>query len=195
MTIGEPKRVVDAYLQDVAEKQEKDFERHRQDGPVVPTGEDRREDRWGKREIEITRVRLKSLAGQEKHVFSPDEGMEIEIEVVARSRMEDFVFGIGLFNSQGISCYGTNTNLEEYEPVAIEGEGRVAFRIEKLSLVNGTYYLDVAAHKSDGYPFDYHRNLYSFLVSSTCRDVGVSRPVHSWSFSSGIEIKPPGKGR
>jgi ABC-type polysaccharide/polyol phosphate transport system ATPase subunit len=195
MTIGEPKRVVDAYLQDVAEKQEKDFERHRQDGPVVPTGEDRREDRWGKREIEITRVRLKSLAGQEKHVFSPDEGMEIEIEVVARSRMEDFVFGIGLFNSQGISCYGTNTNLEEYEPVAIEGEGRVAFRIEKLSLVNGTYYLDVAVHKSDGYPFDYHRNLYSFLVSSTCRDVGVSRPVHSWSFSSGIEIKPPGKGR
>jgi ABC-type polysaccharide/polyol phosphate transport system ATPase subunit len=195
MTIGEPKRVVDAYLQDVAEKQEKDFERHRQDGPAVPTGEDRREDRWGKREIEITRVRLKSLAGQEKHVFSPDEGMEIEIEVVARSRMEDFVFGIGLFNSQGISCYGTNTNLEEYEPVAIEGEGRVAFRIEKLSLVNGTYYLDVAVHKSDGYPFDYHRNLYSFLVSSTCRDVGVSRPVHSWSFSSGIEIKPPGKGR
>jgi ABC-type polysaccharide/polyol phosphate transport system ATPase subunit len=195
MTIGEPKRVVDAYLQDVAEKQEKDFERYRQDGPVVPTGEDRREDRWGKREIEITRVRLKSLAGQEKHVFSPDEGMEIEIEVVARSRMEDFVFGIGLFNSQGISCYGTNTNLEEYEPVAIEGEGRVAFRIEKLSLVNGTYYLDVAVHKSDGYPFDYHRNLYSFLVSSTCRDVGVSRPVHSWSFSSGIEIKPPGKGR
>jgi ABC-type polysaccharide/polyol phosphate transport system ATPase subunit len=195
MAIGEPKRVVDAYLQDVAEKQEKDFERHRQDAPAVPTGEDRREDRWGKREIEITRVRLKSLAGQEKHVFSPDEGMEIEIEVVARSRMEDFVFGIGLFNSQGISCYGTNTNLEEYEPVAIEGEGRVAFRIEKLSLVNGTYYLDVAVHKSDGYPFDYHRNQYSFLVSSTCRDVGVSRPVHSWSFSSGVEIKPPGKGR
>jgi ABC-type polysaccharide/polyol phosphate transport system ATPase subunit len=195
MTIGEPKRVVDAYLQDVAEKQEKDFERHSQDVPAVPTGEDRREDRWGKREIEITRVRLKSLAGQEKHVFSPEEGMEIEMEVVARSRMDDFVFGVGLFNSQGISCYGTNTNLEEYESVAIEGEGRVAFRIERLGLVNGTYYLDVAVHKRDGYPYDYHRNLYSFLISSTLRDVGVSRPVHSWSFSPGIEIKPARKDR
>jgi len=196
MTIGEPKRVVDAYLQDVAAKQEKDFERLRQDAPVVPpAGEDRREDRWGKREIEITHVWLKSLGGQEKHVFSPDEGMEIEFEVAASSTMDDFVFGIGLFNSQGISCYGTNTNLEEYQAIALRGEGRVVFRIERLGLVNGTYYLDVAVHKRDGYPYDYHKNLYSFLVSSTLRDVGVSRPAHSWSFSPSIEIKLPGQGR
>lgn len=193
LTVGEPKRIVDAYLQDVAEKQERDFERHLQDVPVVPTGGDRREDRWGKREIEITRVSLKNLHGQEKHVFAPDEGMEVEMEVVASSRMEDFVFGVGLFNSQGIPCYGTNTNLEDYEAVSIQGQGRVLFRIERLNLVNGTYYLDVAIHKRDGYPFDYHRNLYSFLVSSTCRDVGISRLAHSWTFSPGIEIKPPGK--
>jgi ABC-type polysaccharide/polyol phosphate transport system ATPase subunit len=193
LTVGEPKRTIDAYLQDVAEKQEKDFERHRQDIPTVPLGGERREDRWGKREIEIAGVSLKNLQGQEKHVFTPDEGMVIEMEVVAAARMEDFVFGVGLFNSQGISCYGTNTGLEDYEPVSIEGRGRVVFRIERLNLVNGTYYLDLAVHKRDGYPFDYHRNMYSFLVSSPCRDEGVSRPEHSWSFSSGIEIKPPRK--
>ncbi len=193
LTIGDPKRIVDAYLQDVADKQERDFERHRDESSELPSGDDRREGRWGKREVEITRVTLRNLQGQDKHVFSPDEGMQIEMDVVASAPVDDFAFGVGLFNSQGISCYGTNTNLEDYEPVSLHGEGSVVFRIERLNLVNGTYYLDVAVHKRDGTPFDYHRNLYSFLVSSTCRDVGISRPPHSWIFSRGIEVKPPGK--
>jgi ABC-2 type transport system ATP-binding protein/lipopolysaccharide transport system ATP-binding protein len=195
LTIGDPKRIVDAYLQDVADKQERDFERQRGAATEVPAETDRREARWGKREVEIRRVALKNLLGQERHVFSPEDGMEIELEVAAAAPADDFVFGIGLFNSQGIACYGTNTNLEDFEPVRLSGEGRVVFRIERLNLINGTYYLDVAVHKKDGYPYDYHRNLYSFLVSSTCRDVGIGRPAHSWSFSPEIEIKPPGTGK
>jgi ABC-type polysaccharide/polyol phosphate transport system ATPase subunit len=189
--IGEAKRVIDAYLQDVAEKQEEDFERRRQEKAAPPAeGEEKRENRWGKREVEITQVSLKNRAGQEKHVFSPDEGMAIEIEINSPSRIDDFVFGIGIFNSQGISCYGTNTQLEDFEPVAVEGRGKVICRIPELNLSNGTYYLDVAVHKMDGYPYDYHRNLYSFLVSSTSKEVGIARLPHDWSFSDGIQIKP-----
>ena len=194
--IGEGVRVVDAYLQDVAEKQERSFEKRQQEPAAEQTEQDeRRENRWGKREIEITRVALKNARGEEKHVFSPDESMLIEMDILAREPADDFVFGIGVFNSQGICCYGTNTHIEDYEPVSIRGEGRVACRIDKLSLINGTYYLDVAVHKRDGYPFDYHRNLYSFLVSSTCKDVGIGRLDHGWSFSPGIGIKPPEEGK
>jgi ABC-2 type transport system ATP-binding protein/lipopolysaccharide transport system ATP-binding protein len=192
LTVGDPKRVIDAYLQDVVDKQEQDFARRREEKAApVAEGEERREHRWGKREVEIARVRLKNLQGQEKNVFSPEDGMAIEMDVIARSEIEDFVFGIGLFNSQGISCYGTNTSLEDFQPVLIRGEGKVVCRIETLNLINGTYYLDVAVHRRDGYPYDYHRNLYSFLVSSTSRDVGIGRLPHTWSFSPGIEFKPP----
>jgi ABC-type polysaccharide/polyol phosphate transport system ATPase subunit len=191
-TMGEPKRVVDAYLQDVAEKQEEDFERRQQEVEVEESfEEDRRENRWGKREIEIKKVRLKGLDGIEKHVYSPDEGMLIEMDVMAYSQIKDFVFGIAINNPKGICCYGTNTELEEFAALFIEGEGQVVFRIDKLGLINGTYYLDVASHKKDGYPYDYHRNLYSFMISSTNKDVGILRPQHSWKFSSGIKIKVP----
>lgn len=190
--IGDPQRIVDAYLQDVAEKQEKDFEKRRQEAIGRESADsDRRENRWGKREIEITRVSLKGRDGQEKHVFSPEEGMVIEMDVVAAAPERDFVFGIGIFNSQGLSCYGTNTHLEDYEPLRIEGEGKVLCRIEKLNLINGTYYLDVAVHRRDGYPYDYHRNLYSFLVSSSLKDVGIARLEHDWEFSPNIQIIPP----
>jgi len=189
-TIGEPKRVVDAYLQDIAQKQEEDFEiRHEEMDLEQEWEEERREQRWGKREIEIKKVRIKSLNGKEKHVFSPEEGMIIEMEIVAYSKIKDFIFGIGIFNSKGVACYGTNTHLENFESVSAQGKGKVAFRIDKLNLINGTYYLDVATHKKDGYPYDYHRNLYSFMVSSRYRDEGVSRPSHSWTFSPQIKIK------
>jgi len=194
MTIGEPKRVIDSYLQDIAEKQEEAFEARQQVVDQEQKWEEgRRENRWGKREVEITKVTLKSPSGQEKHVFSPDEGMAVEMDVVAYSEIKDFVFGIGIFNSQGIACYGTNTDLEEYQPSSIQGEGKVICRIEKLNLVNGTYYLDVAVHKRDGYPYDYHQNLDSFLVSSTLKDVGIARLPHAWSFSPAIKIKRSGK--
>ncbi|MBN1271512.1 MAG: ABC transporter ATP-binding protein [Candidatus Aminicenantes bacterium] len=191
ITIGKPKRVVDAYMQDVTEKQEESFEtRQREVAEEEIFEEDRRENRWGKREIEIKKVRLKSLKGKEKHVFSPNEGLIIEMEVCSYSKIKDFVFGIGIFNSQGICCYGTNTNLEEIKPVSIQGDGLVTCRLEKLNLINGTYYLDVAVHKKDGYPYDYHQNLYSFLVSApSYKDVGIARPPHSWSFSQDIKIQ------
>jgi len=188
--MGEPKRVTDSYIQDVAEKQEEDFERRQQDIEQEQEWlEERRENRWGRREIEIKKVRLKSLEGKEKHVFSPDEGMMIEMDVVAVQPSKDFVFGVGIFNSQGVYCYGTNTHLEDFEPVSLQGEGKVVCRIEELNLINGTYYLDAAAHKRDGYPYDFHRNLYSFLISSRKKDEGVSRPRHTWSFSPEIKMK------
>jgi len=192
--IGEPKRVIDTYLQDIAHKQEDDFEvRHREMDLESKWEEEEREKRWGGREIEIKKVTLKSLEGKEKHVFSPQEGMMIEMEVKSDSKIKDFVFGIGISNSKGLSCYGTNTHLEDFEPVSVQGEGKVICKIHDLNLINGTYYLDVAVHKRDGYPYDYHRNLYSFLVSSRHKDEGVSRLSHSWSFSPQIKINPPKK--
>jgi ABC-2 type transport system ATP-binding protein/lipopolysaccharide transport system ATP-binding protein len=188
--IGEPKRVVNVYLQDIAEKQEKAFEKKKvEKAPARDMGDERREDRWGKREIEIRKVTLRNLQGQEKHVFSPEEGLAVEMDVVSSAAIKDFVFGIGIFNSKGVSCYGTNTQIEEFQPLVIQGEGKVVCRMEKLNLINGTYYLDVAVHKNDGYPYDYHRSLYSFLVSSIRKDVGIARLPHAWSFSPAIKIK------
>jgi len=193
--VGQAKRVIDMYLQDIADKKEGQLQKEQEGVDIehVPTEEGRREARWGRREIEISRVVLKGRDGRPKHVFSPDEGLRIEMEVRAKERAKDFVFGIGLFNSQGASCYGTNTSLEGFKSVKIDGRGKVVCRIDKLNLINGTYYLDIAVHKVDGTPYDYHRNLYSFLVSSLHQDVGVARLPHRWRFSSKVVLRPPRK--
>jgi len=146
------------------------------------------EGRWGSREIEITDVTLLDKDGAASFVFHSGDAMGVRVTVQAREAVTDFVFGIGLFNAEGVCCYGTNTYLEEMTPVHIEGTVQATFEIERLDLVEGTYKLDVAIHKRDGFPYDYHRLLYTFRVKSRTHDAGIYRPPHRWRFSGAVQF-------
>ena len=146
------------------------------------------EGRWGTREIEITKVSLSGPDHEAGHVFQSGDAIEVRMEVTAKEKITDFVFGLGLFNADNVCVYGTNTNLEEFQPTEIDGNAIVSFKIDHLDLVEGTYRLDLAAHKMDGYPYDYHRLLYTFRVKSKIRDVGIYRPDHKWVFGGGIKF-------
>lgn len=184
---GYPKRVVDAYLEYVGKKDEKKtLAQHGEEEKNIGQG---LEKRWGSREIEISHVRMFDGRGREKYIFQADEPLAIEFDVEARAAESDFVFGIGVFNGEGINCYGSNTLLENYDARQIRGKGKVRLAIPALSLVNGTYFLDIAVHKRDGYPFDYHHFQYSFRVTSSHRDVGIARIPHSWEFSENIAFE------
>ena len=82
----------------------------------------------------------------------------------------------------------TNTSIDGGAPSELTGEGLVIFTIDALNLVEGTYKLDVAVHRQDGVPYDYHRLLYTFRVKSPLKEVGIFRPPHRWSFSGGIRM-------
>jgi ABC-type polysaccharide/polyol phosphate transport system ATPase subunit len=147
-----------------------------------------REGRWGSREVQILEVLLKDQHGQLSHVFQSGDPLSVHVKVLAVEPVSDFAFGVGLFNPEGVCCYGTNTHLEELESASLEGEAQVVFQIASLDLVEGTYKLDVAVHKRDGYPYDYHRLLYTFRVKSRTHDVGIYRPPHQWTFSPNVKF-------
>jgi rfaE bifunctional protein nucleotidyltransferase chain/domain len=190
---GDPRRVVDAYLTYVAGGEEALLAR---DQPVAPAEEPAvahgyREGRWGGREVEITSVRLLDDRGKVRHVYVPGEDLTVALQVRAAEEVRDFVFGVGLFTADGVQVYGTNTHIEEYVPRLARGGGEVALTLRDLRLVEGTYLLDVAAHRRDGTPYDYLRGLHSFRVKSRVKDVGVYRPHHGWSFAGGVLLEPP----
>ncbi len=139
--------------------------------------------------MEIVQVALLSRNNEPSFVFHSGDPMAIRLTVRATQPTTDFVFGIGLFNADGICCFGTNTELEQMQPDRLDGEAGVTFAIESLDLVEGTYKLDVAVHKRDGAPYDYHRLLYTFRVTSRSQDVGIFRPRHHWAFSSNVRFR------
>ncbi|MEO6212104.1 MAG: Wzt carbohydrate-binding domain-containing protein, partial [Vicinamibacterales bacterium] len=210
---GDPMRVVGAYITDVEKSEEQqlaagDARAHGSaaevspDDPISAVLPDHpietaqapmdmfraTEGRWGSREIEITDVHLLGPDGAAGHVFQSGEAMTVRVILRAPVVMDDFVLGIGVFNAEGVCCYGTNTSIEELKAVSIVGDAEARFDIARLDLVEGTYKLDVAIHKQDGYPFDYHRLLYTFRVKSKTKDVGIYRPEHAWSFSGGVRF-------
>jgi len=209
---GDPRRVVHAYTTDVARSEEQslatadrkmqaevsDAEREAAEAvaeqPAVTdeVPEDMfqaAEGRWGAGPVRIERVALEH-DGAEAHVFQSGDRLSVRLAVRTREPVHDFVFGISIFSSEGVCCYGTNTDIEEFEPVELSGTGEVLFVIDSLDLVEGTYKLDVAAHTRHGVQYDYHRLLYTFRVKSHTKDTGIYRPRHRWSFSPTVRLTP-----
>jgi ABC-type polysaccharide/polyol phosphate transport system ATPase subunit len=193
---GDPKRVVGAYLTAVEETEKQQMaattsKALQSAGPHAPSGNmfQATEGRWGSREIEITSVDLVGADGQPSFVFHSGDSVEIRLGVRAPRPATDFVFGVSVFNADGVCCFGTNTDIEHMASEHIDGDAQVAFAIDRLDLVEGTYKLDVAVHRRDGAPYDYHRQLYTFRVKSRTHDVGIFRPRHRWSFSPNVRFK------
>jgi ABC-type polysaccharide/polyol phosphate transport system ATPase subunit len=210
MTHGDPRRVVDAYLTKVEESEAamlaatkaKAIENAGRDGHAGQDGQNGQdgqdgtssesrhlEGRWGSREVEILDVAFLDRDGQPSFVFHSGDHVSIRVRVRATHPTDDFVFGIAIFNADGVCCYGTNTEREDMVPVRLAGDADVVFAIDSLALVEGTYKVDVAVHKRDGYPFDYHRQLYTFRMNSRARDIGIFRPRHEWRFSGDVVFK------
>ena len=207
---GDPKRVIDAYLMDVAGQENRELAEagNRVPGSGIPEEPEpphpgtpipdpgtepadmfkAAEGRWGSREAEITAVEMIGVSGQPAHLFQSGERVDIRLHVRANQRVSDFAFGVGIFNVEGVCCYGTNTLIDGGVAGELAGEGLVVFEIDGLNLVEGTYKLDVAVHRQDGVPYDYHRLLYTFRVKSPRKEAGIFRPPHRWSFSGGIRM-------
>jgi len=189
-TIGDPVRVVDAYLQNVAgttpaepPKAEEQTE-EKEEKPKDPL----EEERWGSGEILLRRVSLVDHRDRELVALGAGTSVAIDIDVDARVMQEDFVFGIGIYHADGTCVYGTNTDLEGFVSKKIEGPARVKFVMPSLDLVAGSYRVDAAVHTRNGRAFDYRRGVLRFVVGSRVHDIGVYRPKHEWRFEGALEV-------
>ena len=96
-------------------------------------------------------VRLLDTRGRERHVYVPGDSVTVALTVRAKEPVDDFVFGIGLFAADGTSVYGTNTDLEDYRSKRLTGTAEATITLRDLRLTEGTYLLDVAAHRRDAW--------------------------------------------
>ena len=179
---GEPRRVIDLYREGIAEQEEKIAlaEHHCiaeaiQAGAVMETS-----NRWGSQEVTIVAVQMLDAAGEECYLYRSGEQTRVVIHYRVHYQVEEPVFGLAIMRGDGLWCYGSNTDIEEILLPPLGKEGTVEIFLERVDLIAGTYFLDVAVHARSGYPYDYHHQLYSFTVQSELRDTGVCRIPHRW---------------
>lgn len=149
--------------------------------------------RWGDQTIHIERVEFLDKNKLPTQVIPSGSSLHIRLHITAEESLNDFVFGFGVFAADGTHIYGSNTNIEKLQPRRIEqGSHVIELTLNHVELLEGLYYLDVAAHKIDGYPYDYHHGMYRFRVYNNLSEVGVIRLPHQWKFDRGVEFKTSG---
>lgn len=202
--IGEPRRVVDGYRQDVAEEESRahreakeERERSEEGAPAAVVAEELSGEvlRWGSRAAEILGVRLRDARGEERYHFESGEAVVFELEAQATSELDDVVFGVGLFSPRGVEVWGTNTDIDGFESDALYGRVHLRLECPSLRLAPGEYLVDVAVHARDGAPYDYRRKLLAFSVTAASGGAGVYLPEHRWEFPPSPAGGPAGSFR
>ncbi|MCZ6726489.1 MAG: ABC transporter ATP-binding protein [Acidobacteria bacterium] len=208
--LGSPRRVADSYRQAVAEEEGREHRRAKEareselgqkeavrpaegEAPAAPTPQDEEPPeeegailRWGSRQAEIVGARSLGADGVERYHFVSGERVTFEIDVEAHEALSNVVFGVGIFTPRGVECWGTNTHIEGFVSARLEGRATARVTCPNLRLAPGEYLLDAAVHARDGNPYDYHRRILTFTVTSQSGGVGVYYPEHEWSFGGGI---------
>ena len=182
---GEPRRVIDSYRQFVERGEEKslieDTHEVSKATDLINPGETKEEPlRWGSREIEISVVRLLNRDQESHLLFHPDSALTIEIAYQQNEEVKDVVFGISINRADGGVVHGTNTDICRAELPQLSARGIIRYEIKRIGLVDGTYTIDVAVHRKDGYPFDYQKGVVKFAVRSPINHVGVFVPEAEW---------------
>jgi ABC-type polysaccharide/polyol phosphate transport system ATPase subunit len=149
----------------------------------------RRGERIGSGAATIEQVRLLDGAGRPAGSVRSGEAARLEMEVDAPAPLSDFVFGFALTTVAGSVVFGTNTDLEGFQPAQFAGRAVVGLEIPSLTLAPGVYCVDTAIHARDGAPYDYRRDLLRFEVTADRGTAGVWSPARRWSFGGPIHWK------
>ena len=146
-----------------------------------------RNKRYGDKRVQFTEVKMLNGNGEEQRTFKTGESIILDLNYSVKEKVTDGVFGFGIFRSDGLWCYGTNTRIDRFDNFDIEKDGHYQVKLDEVMLIPGEYWVDVTIEWGEGNPVDYYKEAMRFEVVSNVTDVGVLRVPHSWTFDD-IEI-------
>lgn len=133
---------------------------------------------------EITRAELIGEGGNVSGKYRSGEKVTLKISYKADpSKLNGVLVGLLFFRNDKFTCYGTNTLRERIENVQLNEHGEILCEIDKLNLVKGSYWIDVAIRSKDMFAYDYKAKAIQFTVYSTVDEVGVAKLDHTWKFN------------
>lgn len=136
--------------------------------------------RFGSREIEIEDAFFLNDRNLATRVLHAGRSACIEIHFIVNCQIEECVFGIGIFTTDDVVCYGNNTQLDRLKVCPSRVKGQVRFKMPSLDLLAGSYKLNVAVVDVDGRPLDFIRNYMEFTVVSDDKSIGIFPMRHEW---------------
>jgi hypothetical protein len=137
--------------------------------------------------MKFTKVSMINSKGEETHTFNQGDDMTVRLYYYAFERIEEPIFGLNIHTIQGVYIYGTNNdNIHYCKMGPVEGAGYVDFKLSKMILHKGKYFLSamVFDEPDDPYwqnPLDWHNQAYEFIVFSPTEAHGLVAFDGKWN--------------
>ncbi|MDD6279095.1 MAG: ABC transporter ATP-binding protein [Ruminococcus sp.] len=132
---------------------------------------------------EITKAELTGENGNDSGKFRTGEKVSLKIHYKADpSKLNGVLIGLMFYRNDKLQCYGTNTQRERLTNFTLKDEGTITCDIDRLNLVAGSYWIDIAIRDNDMFAYDYKTAAVRFTVYNSVAEVGVAKLDHKWNF-------------
>ena len=135
--------------------------------------------RFGNQEIVIDSVEMLGKEDKDTAQFEIGSSLKIVINYSSKQKINDVVFGVGIFDLDGKQIFGTNTLIDHLD-ISVCGKGSMLCEIDDLSLGAGEYKLDVAIHSPNNFNYDYWKDSRRFSVYKTIQEIGILHLKRRW---------------
>lgn len=176
--MGQKRQEIIDKTDKVKEKKENKEENHKEDSVNIQDIDFNK--RWGNGKARIISIDSFNEKNKQQMVFATGDTIKIRIDYILREKIKDAVFGIAIYRSDGVHCYGTNTKIDSLDKFDLNKDGYVILSLTEAGLLPGEYIIDIAIECDNGTPVDYYKQAHRFQIYSSINDVGVMRINHGW---------------
>ena len=136
--------------------------------------------RWGSGEATMQSVQVLDSAGNERFDYAPNEPFTVRIRYTAERPLPDSVVGLAIYKTDQTFMYGTNTLIDTSRPVRLQKQGTIDLVIDSLPVANGSYTIDLALHRPDGFNYDFWREICTLRIADRITPPGLIYLPHHW---------------
>ncbi|HNZ97978.1 ABC transporter ATP-binding protein [Ruminococcus sp.] len=178
---GPPKEIDLEYLDYMSRKMQDSNKKSGEAAEAEEPAGNEKGKRWGSGEARIKRIRSFASDGTEQSVFRVGEDIRLTVDYTVKKPVKDAVIGFGIFDMNGVQCYGTNTRIDKLPELTLTKDGTAEVTVKNVQLLSGEYMIDIAIEQGEGIPVDYYRQAYKIQMISAYGDAGIARVDHTWN--------------
>jgi len=184
VAFGKTNEIIDKYVYGGAERQtekpEPKLEEQKEKTEEKKEKVEEKKTRWGDKKVEIMEVNLIDKFKSENTTFYSGDPVTIQIKYNVNEMIDDIVFGIALYSDTDMLCYGTNTDIKEFNVDKTIGNKEIKLQIHNLTMIEGKFHLTVAAHSTKHIPYDWLDKQFSFNVIKKGNNAGLFEIPCTW---------------
>jgi len=132
--------------------------------------------------FKIEKVEFLNKKNYVSESFNVGDYFKLRIHFECKRTIEKPIFGVSIYNSEGVKINFNRSNLDGYNFTQISDRGYVDFCIDKLPFPPSIYICTVFVSEKDFHNYlVFHEKIYKFIVAGNSTNQGLINPFPKWS--------------